>query len=903
MRYSSVPASLVTVDLGQGPESVEVESWQVSRTLSGGGVPGQARAVSGSSVGTGSVTLRDALSRTPWHTPATTPGGTVSIDATHDLETVADQGPVGFSPIARMRSRVVDAPSWVSSVRELSIEDPFPRGTVNVPTLLVAGTLDACAIIDMAARSGGYYATRPPLSTTIGSWPFVGSLWNEVPGAPEAGSSISDGARYATADGVAMLADSMVTAHLFSGEEDEGPAFDYTVGFNLWIDDDGTEELGLFQAYVHSASAELLSIKVDAPNLVIESTTDIQSFTLPSMSFTHRIELHKVVGQWRVFIDGQFVGVVLDPLNAGASFIDVLTYGTSYVGGLTVDGSESPEVADASEATWATTTHSYTHTPTETPRAILIAVTGGQAGAQTVTYGGVPVPQVSGIATLSFYYLAAPPTGAQTVAFAGGITDSRYAVVMTIAGDRAVMIGSTDSDGGQVWDSLTVSSLGAGLSVLATRSVGVAGLTSLSPPGGTALVHDNGSDVRVDSGEFATPPTIAYSLPGAMFLYTEGVSFTYASNDQTGVFTPTALISTAHSPLQAMVGGVSGKSWDVIQDVARATLGAAWIDEEGRLIYRGRDEMRAAPITAWVDALDTLEDVPWSSGLDEVADRVEVTYREPVVSRNFDDTLTVWESDESLAVRPGKTLTLTRDIEGAASGLAWWERAEDVSTIPINQKSRYWAWTAPPGEDGSAPAASALVIDATMITPSRVRIRIRNTTGATLYIYRLILRAMTLAAAGEPLTIASGATAANAETPLSIDLGSFVQDGDAAQRILAWLTSQTSTPNPTIRDVRVPPDATRRLGDTVLVRIRPTLDAEALTFKAMISGVSNAARDGELTQALSFTLLDPTENDLAAYFVAQGIDTEADVAAHWTALGLTTENDVAAWINRGGLYI
>src|SRR5690606_21958567 len=163
-----------------------------------------------------------------------------------------------------------------------------------------------------------------------------------------------------------------------------------------------------------------------------------------------------------------------------------------------------------------------------------------------------------------YYYLAAPPTGAQTVAFSAGFAASCYAVVMTIAGDRPVAIGSTDAAAALGFPAPpTTVHLAAGLCVLATRSVGGAGAASLSPPAGAALVHDNGSDVRVDAGMYLAPPTITYELPGASTLFTEGISFTYASNDQTGVFTPGALISTANSPLQAMVGGVSGKSWDV----------------------------------------------------------------------------------------------------------------------------------------------------------------------------------------------------------------------------------------------------------------------------------------------------------------------------------------------------
>src|SRR5690606_18359630 len=110
-------SSQVAASLGSGVGAREVISWQVSRSLSGGGLPQQARAASGSSVGSGSVTLvPDAPSENPWSVNATKPGESVSIDASADVG-------APLSPVARMVSRDVSADSWLSPVRTLSIED------------------------------------------------------------------------------------------------------------------------------------------------------------------------------------------------------------------------------------------------------------------------------------------------------------------------------------------------------------------------------------------------------------------------------------------------------------------------------------------------------------------------------------------------------------------------------------------------------------------------------------------------------------------------------------------------------------------------------------------------------------------------------------------------------------
>lgn len=667
--YDSIPRGQVAASLGSGVGVREVISWQVSRSLSGGGLPQQARAVSGSSVGSGSVTLvPDSPGESPWSARATVPGEAVSIDA------AADVG-APLSPVARMVSRDASADGWLSPVRTLSIEDEVPRGAVTIPEDVGRAALDACCVIDAAARAAGYSATPPVRAGCNYSLPLVGSLLAEIGHAPAA-PTISDGARYAEMAGVAALTDSSVTL----------PPLD-------WAED----------------SAVLFACQVDAGSVILT-----------------------------------------DP-NVGA----LLTITPTSVS----VGTGAPVAVDMSGA----------------PRAVALYTN------SIISAGFV---FVDGTSVAAATYSPAPPS------------------------------------------ELT--------------------LTLAATPGAKV---------------------------GAVQIYSTGVTVLPDAPDSSWLNTRNALIAPANSPLDAIAEPTSGDAWDVIQQVAAATLGAAWIDEEGRLVYRNRDQLRGGEPQYTIQALDHLEDVPWSISTDEVADRVEFTYRPPTVSISPDYALTVYDTDETIRVSAGQTVTLTRDLDGAAANLAPWLRIEDTGTYPASQRSRYAAWTAPPGESGSAPAADALDVTADLLSPTRVRIRIRNTTSAPLWVYQLTLRARIHVQPGADITIARGLPETKAQRPLQVNAGAWVQDDTTAHQIADWLESQTAMPLPTIPPVRVIPDPSRRLGDVVRVKVDSIGGHEPVVFKALITSIDNSQTADGLEQRLGLTILAVTFDDWQRWGQARGITT------------------------------
>lgn len=297
--------------------------------------------------------------------------------------------------------------------------------------------------------------------------------------------------------------------------------------------------------------------------------------------------------------------------------------------------------------------------------------------------------------------------------------------------------------------------------------------------------------------------------------------------------------------------------WEICQWVARVTLGACWLSETGVLTYRGPAAMRGQGTPReTIHTLAQVVDLPWAESTDDVADRVTLTYTPITVERVSDQSLTVWESTETLTVAAGATVVLEQDLEVAVDALASWLPIWSTAA-PEAQRSRWAASTQPDG-GGERPADGALTVSATLVTASRVRITIKNNSAITLYVgggrptQLLILRANVRAARGAQVTLAAGADEALARATLAVDMGTGVSSEAEARTLLAWLTAQTASPRATLSQIQVVPDLARRLGDLVEI-VDPIT---GLSSRCIISGIHLAAQAGSLTQSLDLTLVD-----------------------------------------------
>ena len=357
-----------------------------------------------------------------------------------------------------------------------------------------------------------------------------------------------------------------------------------------------------------------------------------------------------------------------------------------------------------------------------------------------------------------------------------------------------------------------------------------------------------------------------------------------STNPEPGLWAaPSAFYDAAGVTLDAPVVPADADGWDVIQQIAAATLGGAWVSESGVLTYRNRDWMRgAAPAGETIVSETSLADVPWSISGDDIADRVTVNYQPPDIKRVTDYSLTIWEATEAVEVPAGKTVTVHADIEGTVKNLAGWLPIWDTVTASPMRMSR-WAAAITREGTGVNPADTVLTVSAEVVGTSRIRIRITNNTSTRLWTVdgfgnpTLIVRANLSARAGETVSLSAGASEEVATSPLTVDLGAWVQRHADAQAVLDWIWSQVQEPRATIQGVRVKPNLARQIGDIV----RITDDTTTLSSKALVSGVHLTGSHGQYEQTLDLVLLDVTFYDLTQHLAGK---TFAQVSADWSGL-------------------
>lgn len=448
-------------------------------------------------------------------------------------------------------------------------------------------------------------------------------------------------------------------------------------------------------------------------------------------------------------------------------------------------------------------------------------------------------------------------------------------------------------------------------------------------------IYKNGSLINGDD-VFATNPTMdGYPVRGGIedpnpevitiggpgqgwftdFVLTGDLSITdpSAMTDALGAaptLTPNAFIEHASSPLSGVFDVKNKKARDVFQDIARATMGAGWQSETGDLIYRSRESLRTGAAVERVEAETSLVDVPWTIRQDEVADRIEVTYTPAAVVRDSTHKLTLWEATEPIQIGSNRSVTIYADITGTTDRISPFSIMNASKTDPANLAYSRWLAAPTPSGGGARPADEAIRIETKIVSPSKVRLNITNTTNGTLWLVdgdgnpTLILRSSLQVQPGEQQSVEWGAAEDRAIQPFTFDAGQWVQDRATALELLDWLNSQMAKPLPSIPSVSVKPDLARQLGDVIVLTEakQDTLPGDPehipLKTKALITGISLSGDAGGYDQALSLALLGVTFGDFDrwgtnlypgaktfaafdAWLVSQGILTAAQLDAYF----------------------
>lgn len=361
---------------------------------------------------------------------------------------------------------------------------------------------------------------------------------------------------------------------------------------------------------------------------------------------------------------------------------------------------------------------------------------------------------------------------------------------------------------------------------------------------------------------------------------------------------PQAVIEMTDSPLNGVFDANGASAWDVLQDIAKATMGAMWRDERGRIVYRNRRSLRDSIPVETVHALDSLESVDWVISSENTADRIELTYTPTQVTEDVRGGITLWEATEPIHIHVGETRVLAVDFNGSTDRLMPFLPIWDETLGPTPVKGSRWAAAYNRFGGGVRPPDDALVVSAEVVGPSKAKISITNTTSSPLWTVdangdtQLTLRTSVHVEPGEQESVSDGLPESLSTTPFSFDAGAWVQSPAVAQEMLAWLRAQTVSPNAVISDVRVAPELSRQLGDTIIIRDELT----ALTSKAMIIGVGlNGDRTG-YEQRLTFALLERSFSDLDKWATSNSITTFEQLDAALATLGISTFQALEEWL-------
>lgn len=360
----------------------------------------------------------------------------------------------------------------------------------------------------------------------------------------------------------------------------------------------------------------------------------------------------------------------------------------------------------------------------------------------------------------------------------------------------------------------------------------------------------------------------------------------------------TARIQHTGSVLAGVFDLAEKTCWEVIQDAARSTMGGAWMDETGTVVYRNRESLRSGTPVETVVAEERLDTLAWETSVEDVADRVELSYTPADVQVSSQARITLFQASEPYFVSRNSSIRVVADIDGTTDNIANFLPIWDTTTAG-DDGTRMSRWAASTSRDagGERPASNAITIRATLEGPSRISLRITNRTDQDLWMVDgngrpcVIVRSTILIAPGEAQSMASGAAEDRSITAFSFDAGTWVQDPATAQEMLDWLTNQTATAEPVIPNVGVKPDLARQLGDIVVV----TDEVTRLRSKALVTATRIAGSNTGYTQQLTMALLAETFRSLDAYCAAAGISTFDQLDAKLTVEGITTFDQFDAW--------
>lgn len=326
---------------------------------------------------------------------------------------------------------------------------------------------------------------------------------------------------------------------------------------------------------------------------------------------------------------------------------------------------------------------------------------------------------------------------------------------------------------------------------------------------------------------------------------------------------------------------------DLIDEICKATLTAAWWDESGVLQMIPSDKLRGGAPVQTITTLDDITKLDWEDSLLSVRSSVEVAWKSPSISkgrmmrkelfRGPGDSMEAQDTVEVFATPDGDTEWFGADRSP--------RRLDDSNWGAYNRKKGSFVGAYFMNADDEELPTSSRPLTITTENLGTTAIKIIHTAGALGAGVEANLGtsensiALRPAARGHDLPVIRGfgegkwmdevtksATTGPAYAPaLSHDLKfwghRFFGGGSVAQRIADYIAQQVTNPTPTITGLGVTYDPRRQLGDVIVIQAG-ILD---LTLTALVVGINETHDQGGHGQSLKVRIITATSRRKATY--------------------------------------
>lgn len=381
-------------------------------------------------------------------------------------------------------------------------------------------------------------------------------------------------------------------------------------------------------------------------------------------------------------------------------------------------------------------------------------------------------------------------------------------------------------------------------------------------------------------------------------------------------FTPSMRFSPGNlaSTMDMMPRLESRNVSDLVDEICKATLTAAWFDESGVLRLASADTMRSASPVQTITTLDDITELGWEDSLLSVRSAVEVTWKDASISKSRYRRIELFRgSGDSMEAQDEVEVFATPDESTEWFGVDKLPRLLNDSNWGVynRKKGSFMGVYYMNGDTELATTAASTVI--TTSTLGTAAVKVKHVAGSYGTGVEANLGTSENATAlrqqrrGENLPVIRGygraewveeSTTSAISGPsyaplLTHELGQwghrFFEGGSVALRMADFIAGMVTVPAPTLAGVGVLYDPRRQLGDVI------TIEAGILdvAIRALVVGISESHTPGDHSQTLTVRIISVTSTRRVTYdelAAAWAGGTYAGLQAAWAGL---TYSDLA----------